>query len=147
MRGGSPPWRCALGVEIETGGDGGKDGGAELRGGCCIRSLSPSEMSPSSAATSSREHTLGESAELPAPPGVCPCEDAVGGSTELPAPSVRPLDTAVVVSPVSSAIHCRILVTQKVHWRIHCRILVIWSLLQLAAAALSADGNCRGLQR
>ena len=39
----------------------------------------------------------------------------------------------VAVPPVSSAIHFCILVTQKVHRG---------ALLPLAAAALSADGNC-----
>jgi hypothetical protein len=76
--------------------------------------LSPSEMSPSSAATSS-------------------CEHALGGADELPAPPVRPSDIAVAVSPVSSAMHFRSLVNQKVHRG---------ALQSLAAAALAEDGNC-----
>jgi hypothetical protein len=76
--------------------------------------LSPSEMSPSSAATSS-------------------CEHALGGADELPAPPVRPSDIAVAVSPVSSAMHFRSLVNQKVHQG---------ALQPLAAAALAEDGNC-----
>lgn len=75
--------------------------------------LSPSEMSPSSAATSS-------------------CEHALGGADELPAPPVRPSDIAVAVSPVSSAMHFRSLVNQKVHQG---------ALQPLAAAALAEDGN------